>query len=317
MVAVYQAASQADLVYIQGPVSEGLPGMLGAWLANKKFALKVVGDFAWEQAQVQSNDRRTIGEFQATGDRDDFKTMLWRMVEKWVARSARVVITPSKYLEGIVAGWGVEQVRRRVILNSFHTPQVPDEPIDSIRQRLSLASPTIVSIGRLVPWKGLEQLIEAMPLIREKVSDVRLVIIGDGPELARLKDAVRRLHLEDCVQLAGQLPFSQTFDYLRAVSVLVLNSSYEGLSHVLLEAMAAGVPIVATDVCGNGEVVEHRRSGLLVPWNNQAALVSATVELLLNRDLAQQLTSSYAEVLKKFEPHRMVEETAASLEECV
>ena len=317
MVAVYQQAVQADLVYIQGPVSEGLPGMFGAWLAGKKFVLKVVGDYAWEQAQVQNHDARTIAEFQSTPQNDISRTKLWRWIERWVARHARVVITPSKYLQGIVAGWGVEQARRKVILNSFHTPKIDNESREKIRERLDLSTPTIVSIGRLVPWKGFTELIRALVKVQHQIPDVRLVIIGDGPEYGRLQEAIKANQLQGAVQLMGQLPFEQTFNYLQSADCLVLNSSYEGLSHVLLEGMAAGVPIVATDVCGNSEVIEDKHSGLLVPWNDQIALVSAIVELLKNRDLSSGLVATYPEALKKFNPLRLVDETMAALESCI
>ncbi len=317
MIAVYQQAAQSDLVYLQGPVSEGLPGMLGAMLAGKKFCLKVVGDYAWEQAAVQMGDRRTIDEFQITPKQDRGRIKLWRRIERLVAKRAQLVITPSKYLEGIVAGWGVEQARRRVILNAFKRQAVPAESREQSRQRLGLTVPTIVTVGRLVPWKHIDQIIATLPIIRKQVSNTRLVIIGDGPELGKLRAAAAAGGVADAVDLVGQLPFDQVFTYMAAADCLVLNSSYEGLSHVLLEAMAAGVPIVATDVCGNGEVIRHRQNGLLVPFGDQAALVSATIELLTNRELAKQLVAGYAQALRQFEPERLVEQTATALESCV
>jgi glycosyltransferase involved in cell wall biosynthesis len=317
MVAVYQQAAQSDLVYIQGPVSEGLPGMLGAMLAGKKFCLKVVGDYAWEQAAVQTGDKRTIGEFQTTPRQDRGRIKLWRRIERWVAKRAQLVITPSKYLEGIVAGWGVEQARRRVILNAFKRQTVPAESQEQLRQRLGLNTPTIVSIGRLVPWKHFDQLIAALPSIREQVSGTQLVIIGDGPELGRLRAAAAAGGVADAVTFTGQLPFDHVFTYMAAADCLVLNSSYEGLSHVLLEAMSAGVPIVATDVCGNGEVIRHRQNGLLVPFGDQTALITAIVELLQNHEFAQRLVANYAQALQQFEPERLVEQTATALESCV
>jgi glycosyltransferase involved in cell wall biosynthesis len=317
MVAVYQQATQADLVYIQGPVSEGLPGMLGAWLAGKKFALKVVGDYAWEQAQVQGGDTRTISEFQTSSRHDSHRTKLWRWIQRLVSRHARVVITPSKYLEGIVAGWGVEQARRKVILNAFHILEIKSESREVIRARLDFSTPIIVSIGRLVPWKGFAELIATMVMVRQQIPDARLVIIGDGPEYGRLQEAIQVNQLQGVVRLTGQLSFEQAFDYLRGADCLALNSSYEGLSHVLLEAMSARVPIVATDVCGNSEVIEDKSSGLLVPWNNQSALTAAIVELLQNHELSLRLVTNYPEVLKKFGSRRLVEETASALESCV
>ncbi len=314
MVTVYQQAAVADLVYIQGPVSEGLPGMLGAWLAGKKFVLKVVGDYAWEQARVQSGDARGIDEFQATPRQDRGRVRVWRRIERWVARRAQLVITPSRYLEGIVAGWGVEQQRRRVILNAFHRPHVSAAPREQLRQQLGLNLPTLVTVGRRVPWKHVDGIIRALPEIQQQVPGTKLVVIGDGPELGKLRADATASGVAQHVTFTGQLPFAQTFDYLAAADCLILNSSYEGLSHVLLEAMAAGIPIVATDVCGNGEVIENRRNGLLVPFGDMTSLVSAAVELLTDSTLAQSLVAAYAHSLEKFDAARLVEETAAALE---
>ncbi len=314
MVTVYQQAAQSDLVYIQGPVSEGLPGMLGAWLAGKKFVLKVVGDYAWEQARVQSGDSRSIDEFQGTPQRDRGRVRVWRWVERWVARRAQLVITPSRYLEGVVAGWGVEQQRRRVILNAFHRPNVVPARREELRQQLGLNAPTLVTVGRLVPWKHVDGIIQALPAIQDRVPNTKLVVIGDGPELGKLRAAAAASGVGQSITFTGQLPFAQTFGYLAAADCLILNSSYEGLSHVLLEAMAAGIPIVATDVCGNGEVIEHRRNGLLVPFGDQVALASAAAELLTDSALAQSLVAAYPQSLEKFEASRLVEETAQALE---
>lgn len=316
MVTVYQQAAQSDLVYIQGPVSEGLPGMLGAWLAGKKFALKVVGDYAWEQSRVQAGDSRTIDEFQSTPQQDRGRVKLWRRIERWVARRAQLVITPSRYLDGIVAGWGVEQARRQVILNAFHRPQVSPEPREELRQRLGFTGPTIVAVGRLVPWKHVDGIIRALPAIQQKTPGAELVVIGDGPELGRLRGVAAEV-ASASVRFAGQLPAAEAFAHMAAADCLVLNSSYEGLSHVLLEAMAANVPVVATDACGNGEVVEHRRNGLLVKPGDDAGLASAVSEVLSSPDLARSLVAAYPQALERFGFERLVQQTAAALERCV
>lgn len=311
--AVWQQAAWADLVYIQGPVSEGLPGALGARWRGKKYVLKVVGDYAWEQARVQCGDRREIDEFQVTSHLDTKKIWLWRIIQRWVVRHAQIVITPSYYLAKIVKGWGVKEHRIKVIYNAFQTLITVKEDKNVLWQEYQFTSPTIIGIGRLVPWKGFAELIKVLPEVHKQISDVQLLIIGEGPARPQLEKTIIDYHLQSKVILLGQLPHEQIQGYLKAGDCLVLNSSYEGLSHVLLEGMAAGVPIVATNICGNREVIKHEINGLLVPFNNQEALAEAIIKCLSDKEMINRFIGSYHDVLKQFEYPRLVDETMATL----
>lgn len=310
--AVWRQAAWADLVYIQGPVSEGLPGALGARTRGKKYVLKVVGDYAWEQAKVQYSDQRGIDEFQTTSHLDTKKIRCWRIIQRQVAKHAQVVITPSQYLAKIVKGWGVDERKIKVIYNAYAPITVKDGK-QTLRQKLGLNTPTIISIGRLVPWKGFVELIKILPEIHKQVQDVHLLIIGDGPDKTRLENIINDYHLQNNVILLGQLPYHQTQSYIKAADLLVLNSSYEGLSHVLLEGMAVGVPIVATDVGGNGEVIQNGVNGLLVSFNNQQALIAAIIKCLTDKELVAGFIDSYSDILKQFEHQRLVEQTMSVL----
>lgn len=305
---VWCQAAWADLIYIQGPVSEGLPAALAARCRGKKYVLKVVGDYAWEQARVQYGDRRSIDEFQTTPQLDTKKIKLWRAIQRWVAKRAQIVITPSYYLAKLVKGWGVEERKIKVIYNAFK-PLVREGDKASWRKKYNLTSPTIISIGRLVPWKGFVELILVFSEIKKEINNIQLLIIGDGPDRLRLNKLISDHHLQNEVKLLGQLSHEQTQNYLKAADLLVLNSSYEGLSHVLLEGMAAQVPIVATDVCGNGEVIKDGVNGLLVPFNNQPALVAAINKCLSDQQMVSKFISVYPTVLQQFEHSRLVNKT--------
>lgn len=317
----YQAAKKlakdCDLVYLQGPVSEGLPGAWAARQAKKPYVLKVVGDYAWEQAKVQYADKRDINQFQKSTSQDNLKIKIWRVIERRVARQARLVITPSKYLAGVVLGWGVKPEKIKVIYNAFKPGWEINSSKEQLRQELVINQPTILSVGRLVPWKGFAGLIGAMAKIKNFISDAQLIIIGDGPDHQALENLVNQLNLSSVVKLMGQVPFIKTQQYMIASDCLVLNSSYEGLSHVLLEAMDAGTGIIATDVCGNGEVIEHDVNGILVPYGDQQALVSAVIKMLTNQALREKYVQAYPVVLEKFRHERLVNETVIVLESSI
>ncbi|MCS6861161.1 MAG: glycosyltransferase, partial [Abditibacteriales bacterium] len=137
-------------------------------------------------------------------------------------------------------------------------------------------------VGTLRPVKGHRYLIEAIAAVREKVPHVHLSLVGDGPARGELDDLRQRLGLNGCVSLLGMRDDVDAL--LKQFDVFVLPSLSEGISNALLEAMAAGLPVVATDVGGNPEVVQHGVTGLLVPPQDSRALAEALWQLLTDAD---------------------------------
>lgn len=133
-------------------------------------------------------------------------------------------------------------------------------------------------IGRLSDEKSVDKLLEAMKKVAEVRPEAQLFIVGTGPLEGRLKDYCRRLELEDRVQFVGYE--SNVFEALREFDLFVLSSRTEGCPIVILEAMAMGLPVVATDVGGNPELVEQGKTGILVPPNDSSEMASALIELL-------------------------------------
>jgi glycosyltransferase involved in cell wall biosynthesis len=149
---------------------------------------------------------------------------------------------------------------------------------------------TVGTVANLTPKKDQGTLIAAMVLLRERVPDPRLVIIGDGPSRPLLEDQVRSLGLHGSVLFAGVR--DDVPELLPALDVFSLSSLHEGLPIALLEAMAAGVPPVVTAVGGIPEVVTHERDGLLVPPGDSAALASALCSVATDGQLRASLARS-------------------------
>jgi glycosyltransferase involved in cell wall biosynthesis len=162
-----------------------------------------------------------------------------------------------------------------------------------LRHRLGLDERTrvLLSVGRLSREKGHADLIRAFPRIRELVGDspLRLVLVGEGPERSRIEELCRVLNLTDLVILAGQQ--DDINPYYGIADVFLLPSHSEGCPNVLLEAMAAGVPVVASAVGGIPEVATNGRDAILVKKHDVAGFASATAELLKNRELRDHLVS--------------------------
>lgn len=138
----------------------------------------------------------------------------------------------------------------------------------------------LLFVGRLAAAKGVPVLIEAMARIRAAHPQAHLVLIGDGPDRAMLEGQVRRLGLSDAVRFTGYQNQDEVADALARSAVFVLPSFAEGVPVVLMEAMAARRPVVATRIAGIPELVQDGVSGRIVPPGDTAALASAVCEVL-------------------------------------
>ena len=141
--------------------------------------------------------------------------------------------------------------------------------------------------ARLNPEKGIGLFLKAAKLISLTAPQIRFFIVGEGPLYDELKDETARLNLEKNVILAGFR--EHAIDLLCQMDVVVLSSVHEGMPMVLLEAMALRRPIVATAVGGIPEVIEHRKTGILVPPGDVHSLAMACLELIENETLAKQI----------------------------
>ncbi len=273
-----RAAKGADCIYAMDTASVGFPSALAAMILKKKFLVRVPGDHAWEQGTQR---------FGVSGFLDDFPKWdsswpLWlkiiRTAQLFVIRRAEKIVVPSEYLKKIVESWGVQKSKIVTIYNGVAVPDVGNR--DVLRGLLNFNDTYIISVGRLVPWKGFDALIRVFSRLVKREKKLRLMIVGDGPEKSRLEKTVSDLKLGERVIFSGKLEHDVLLRYIKAADVFVLNTSYEGLSHLVLEAMSLGVPVVTTNVGGNPEVIRDNIDGYLVEPNDQSALQSRITTLL-------------------------------------
>ncbi|MEL6360795.1 MAG: glycosyltransferase [Pseudomonadota bacterium] len=180
-------------------------------------------------------------------------------------------------------------LRNGVDLDLFHSGANTDLR-SSDRQTLSLENPTLLSVGHLIERKGHDLVIQALATLPE----FDLVIVGEGPELARLKALSSELGVTQRVTFAGQQRHDMLPTFYRAADALVLASSREGWPNVLLEAMACGTPVVATDVWGSGEVIGSPVAGRLSKERTPECIAAAIKDLFENPPERAE-TRAYAE----------------------
>lgn len=203
-----------------------------------------------------------------------------------LAREIDAFAVISREIDAELEGIGVSAERRLCLPNGVDTRRF--RPIDAASRPARRAAlrlpphPLVVFSGRLAPEKGLAALLRLWPRVREKVADASLLILGSGPERAALEN------------LAGPgVVFGDQVDdvveYLSCADVFVLPSHGEGLSNALLEAMAVGLPVVATNVGGAGDVIRHGESGWLVPPRADDELLAGLLVLLRRSDLSRAM----------------------------
>jgi teichuronic acid biosynthesis glycosyltransferase TuaC len=218
------------------------------------------------------------------------KYRLPRKMIVWAAKHADGVITVCNALKTEMINLGISADRIVSLRNGVDLQYF--QPIDrkSIRQELKLSQFTLLSVGNLIPLKGHDLVIKALPML----PDTRLLIAGSGPESKSLKILAQRLNVEDRVSFLGTLPQVELRKYYGAADILVLASSSEGWANVLLESMACGTPVVASNVWGTPEVVAAPEAGLLMRERTPDAMVQA-VRNLRSRLPDRKATRQYAE----------------------
>jgi glycosyltransferase involved in cell wall biosynthesis len=231
----------------------------------------------------------------------DLKMRAYNQLDRWSLPTAHRVLTVcDAFARELIAHKGVSAERVRVQHNSIRpAPAVDAEARGTLRQRYGIAADekVILVIGRFSREKAHVDLIEALSWLRRERPSLktRLLIAGDGPERARMEQRALELGVSESIIYAGQV--SDVQPYYAAADVMALPSHSEGSPFVLLEAMAARVPVVATAVGGVPEMVVDEESALLVPARQPQMMAAALRRVLENQQLSQQLIHQAAALI--------------------
>ena len=244
-------------------------------------------------ARVAFNQQTPMSAFLSDADyhwRRPWHRRVFSVATRAVYRFADAIITTSKGVaDDLVSHFGVARGRIRVVHNPVDLEAIAKaaaEPLDPAHER-QWSHPAIVAAGRLADAKNYPLLIDALAEVRRTVP-ARLFILGEGERETVLREQIGRLGLEDAVVLCG---FQRNpWKYIAHADVFALSSRYEGFGNVLIEAMACGVPVVATASPGTREIVSVGIDGLLVDRHEAHALAAALERVLSDAPFRERLS---------------------------
>lgn len=286
---VYSAGKNVNIILAQDPVSVGLPAMLAAKLRGKRFLVRIAGDYAWEQGVQRFGITHTLETFSRRNREYPSSVQLLKFVQRWVTGRAEKTIVPSDYMKKIVSNWGVP--RKNIVVIPNPVKDVSEQGNRrTLRGLLQIKGELIISVGRLVSWKGFLTLIDIMPELLKKLPNVKLFIVGSGPDLSELEKRAQRMGVDKQVIFAGALSRDILMRYLKASDVFVLNTSFESFSFQLVEAMFVGIPIVTTKIGSIPEIIKDGKNGLLVKPNDKKMLIKSIRRVLTDTGLSARLT---------------------------
>lgn len=256
--AIWKNSRGATSVLVAGAFIENL---IASLFHRERYVSKIPGDIVWERARNNRVTNLGIVDFQDSPL--PWKYAFFRFLFRQSIKGSSGVIAPSNFIDSLVQGWGIEKTRIKTIYNSIRLDEQA-APICSAKEY------DVLTVARLVPWKGISELIEICADL-----NLTLCVVGDGPEKLNLTGLAKRV--KGKVDFLGQIIPSQMQSIYSKSRIFVLNSSYEGLPHVLIEARMAGVMTIARAGTGSDEVINHRQDGLLVGENSPMSLSDALI----------------------------------------
>ena len=264
----------------------GLP--MESYIANiflrKKIVRKIVGDWAWERGRNKGLIEDSFDEFQLNSH--NLHLEIAKFSRGWTATKADIVITPSRHLSNVVKNWGVKADKLKVIYNGT---RITNNEFSKSNSNII----KLITVGRLAPWKNVNTIIEAVHLLKNQDLKINLIIVGSGPEDLDLKKQVNNLNLTNEVIFTGQKKYSDLKEYYKSADIYIQASGYEGLPHVLLEAINFDLAIISTPIGGTNEILQNGKNGFILDLEkgikpNSENLKNIILEVVNNKKLTEE-----------------------------
>lgn len=280
-----------DVVHTHHPI------LLGQVAASKAHELNLPLVFTFH---TQYREYTHYVPFSQESVQEFLKTAVHNWLQDFVQQCNHIVIPSESMRDILLKDYGLES-RYTVIPTGIELEPYQIEGGVEVRKAHGWqADRLMISTGRLAQEKNWETLIQAAKLVLQEYPDFRLVIVGDGPHHRELQAFVAELGLADRIQFLGWTPFEEVPALLKAADLFGYASTTETQGIVTMEALAAGLPVVAVDASGTRDIVQHGEQGLLVE-NDPAALAKAICQILGDEQLYARLQAATQKRAKAFE----------------
>ena len=221
--------------------------------------------------------------------------------ERYVVSKIPNIIIVAPQVKDIISGMTDSKIH--IIPNG-----VDFEDVQNIQPK-STEHPSILFVGRLAKIKGVDILLKAIPVIKEKIPAIHIYIAGLGPQEEELKELVKELNIEENVEFLGFISGGNKYAWYKSVDVCVFPSRHDSGPIVLLEAMACGKPIIASNVGGIPFMVEDGKTGFLFESGNVGELAEKIVILLKDKEMQEKMGEAGLEKVKEFTWEKIAEQT--------
>jgi len=286
----------------------GLP--MESYVANlflrKRLIRKIVGDWAWERGRNKGIIDDSFDEFQQKSH--NLHIEVAKFSRGWTATKADLVITPSLHLSRVVESWGVDRQKLKVIYNGTSLSGL-NKKINKVQ-----SFTTFITVGRLAPWKNIDTIIDSMNSLKINGLKFHLYIVGSGDLDRELQKKILELNLENYITLTGQKDPDELREYYLKSDIYIQASGYEGLPHVLLEAMNHELLVISTPIGGSNEILEDGKNGLIIDLvdgkkPNSENLCEVILKTIENKDLKnEKITNATILLREKFDESKNFEQ---------
>jgi len=228
----------------------------------------------------------------------------WQMaIDKFLcAVSDAIVCNSHKAADVLINKYCFNRKKVLVVYNGIDISQHSEKKITTKAEHI-----VIGTVGRLSHQKNHRLFLEVAKIISESFDklDTRFILVGEGPLRKELEQYAKELGIEENVEFAGEE--NNVMEILQAMDVFVLTSFYEGMSNALMEAMEVGIPVVATNVGGNEELIQDNMTGFLCPSNDAPSLAEKVIVLLRDKSIAKQMGAcGRALIFNRFSADKMI-----------
>lgn len=232
----------SKLIYAFDPTAAGLPACLVSWIFRKPFVIRIGGDPIWERTIEMGKRFMTIEEYYKQGLYKVDKPLMYFLIKKLLSHSKRIVVYSQFFRDFYINYYDAKPERITIIKNPVYQTEQSFTEFKN--------EPYILFAGRFVNYKNLPLVIKSIVNVRNKISNIKLVLIGNGPDKNQLLNLVNEMNAKDYVIFKDSLPQEELFNFIRNSAICIGPALSEFNPNFILESLSLGKPVLLTK--GNG-----------------------------------------------------------------